>query len=200
MPEPRVPDDRVTRLLSLPSEELGQRQDELLEVVYQDLRVIAAGMFRREGLQHTLQPTAVVHEAWMKLGSQGVAVDNRGHFFAVAARAMRQVLVDHARRRGARKREAPGLRVTLDGELADERLGTELTTEVEMLELDRALTELSARFERQARVAELRYLVGLDNLRIAETLGVSEKTVRRDWHFARAWLQRELAGKRPPHP
>lgn len=186
---------RVTELLRLPADERAAHETELLELVYRDLRALAASAFRAEAKDHTLQPTAVVHEAWMRLGIDRIDANDRGHFFALAARAMRQVLVDHARRRGAVKRGHASDRVTLAVDLQDD--SNQGPTELDVIELDRALTALAERFERQAKVAELRYIVGLSIDEVGEALGISEKTVRRDWRFARSWLQRELSEEAP---
>lgn len=181
--------EHVTELLRAARGEGDLADSQLLPLVYQDLRRIADSIFAREASGHTLQPTAVVHEAWMKLGLDGQEFEDRGHFFGVAARAMRQVLVDHARARKAQKRGQAADRITLDPELA-----LDTNQVVDVLALDSALTKLAETYERQARVAELRFLTGLDVEEVAAALGISEKTVRRDWRFARAWLQRELAG------
>lgn len=164
--------------------------DELFALVYDELRRLAAAQLRKERPGHTLTPTALVHEAYIKLVEQ-TRVDwkNRAHFFAVAARAMRRILIDYARKRGAKKRgagERP-LVITL-GAGRDER-ATRLD---ELLTLDDALERLRALDERRARVVELRFFAGLQHREIGTALGVSEPTARRDWRLARAWLSREL--------
>ena len=139
------PHDRpVTRILRLPREQRVEREEELLGLVYDDLRALAGGVFRREGPQHTLQPTALVHEAWMRLGAAELEVEGREHFLAIAARAMRRVLVDHARRRAALRRAGSGLRVTLAPELEAQPATDQ--AELEVLALDQALTRLGERF------------------------------------------------------
>lgn len=161
----------------------------LLEHAYRALRNIAAAQMRGERAEHTLQPTALVHEAFLRLiGQRQVDWRDRAHFFGLAAVTMRRILVDHARRRLARKRDVgrPEL-VTIAG--AD-------GVDVGLLDLDRALTEFSGRFPRQAKLVELRYFSGLELEEIAHLLDVSPTTAKRDWRFARAWLREALAS--PP--
>ena len=178
--KPRSPES-VTALLqawNTGDAEAGRR---LIPLVYGELRRRAGGYLRRERPGHTLQPTALVHEAYLRLvGLQG-HLRNRSQFFGVASNLMRRILVDHARRRRAAKRDA--IRVTLN-EVAQpvaERA-------VDLVRLDEALTELSALDARQARVVELRYFGGLTLQEAAKVLGVSVPTVKRDWTLARAWL------------
>lgn len=162
--------------------------ERLLPVVYQELRQLAAGYLRDERGGHTLQPTALAHEAYLRLVGQRIAWQGRGHFLGVAARAMRSVLVDHARRRSAQKRGGGQAPVTLDtGMIAAN------SRPVAFDDLDRALDDLARLSERQARVVELRYFGGLSIEETAEVLGVSPITVKRDWATARAWLYRELS-------
>jgi RNA polymerase sigma-70 factor (ECF subfamily) len=165
--------------------------EQLLPLVYDGLRRLARSQLRRERADHTLQPTELVHEAYERLADQ-TRVNWRGrtHFFAVAAQVMRRLLVDHARQRGRRKRGGGAQRITLGG-LAD-RAGPDLGLE-ELVALDRALKKLAELDEREARGVELRYFAGLTTEEIANVLGVSERTVRNDWAFARAWLKRELS-------
>lgn len=176
---------RVTRLLRAAREGDRAALDRLLPVVYDELRGLAAYQLRRERSGHTLHATALVHEAYMKLAGGGsVPARDRAHFLSIAARAMRQVLVDYARRRQAEKRGGGWHRTTLgEGDQAVEFRPAEL------LALDRALETLE---ERQRRVVELRFFGGLEETEIAEALDVSARTVRRDWVKARAWLYREL--------
>ena len=142
---------------------------------------------RLERSNHTLQPTALLHEAYMRLmGNNAATWQNRSHFFGIASQAMRRILVDHARRRHASKR-AGGEQVTLDDALA-----ATTDTSVDLIALDEALVKLGALDARQARVVELRFFGGLDVEQTAETLGISVSTVKRDWTFARAFLWREL--------
>lgn len=162
-------------------------RDELMVHVYDELRRLAAAYLRRERADHTLQPTALVHEAYMRLAAQdGVDWRNREHFIGVAAEMMRRVLVDHARghRRGKRW---GGLRLPLaeaDG-FAEGEAG-------DLVALDEALRRLARRHPQKSRIVELRFFGGLSIEETAGILGVSDSTVERDWKFARAWLAREL--------
>jgi RNA polymerase sigma factor (TIGR02999 family) len=163
---------------------------ELMELVYRDLRVRAEAYLRRERAGHTLQPTGLVHETYLKLvGEAGIPWSDRAHFFAVAARAMRQILVDHARRRTAAKRGGAAERVTLTN-LPAEAGGTS----VDLLALDAALERLAALDPLQARLVELRYFGGLTIEETAEVLGSSPATVKRSWSSARAFLFAHLSG------
>jgi RNA polymerase sigma factor (TIGR02999 family) len=170
---------------------LGERDalGELLPLVYADLRRLARNALRRERSDHTLQPTALVHEAFVRLlPQQRKDWQNREQFFAVCAGLMRQVLVDHARRRGARKR-AGGLRVAIeDAEAAT----AAAPAEVDLLQLDRALTELEEIDGSRARVVEMRYFAGMTVEEIGGVLGRSEWDVKKDWKLAKAWLARRL--------
>jgi len=157
-------------------------------VVYSELRGIAQSHLRRENPGHTLSPTALVHEAYLKLIEiEHVAWQDRAHFFAVAARQMRRILIDHARSRGRAKRGGDAVKVPLDEAAEIPALDTE-----GLLMLDDALARLEAMNERQCRVVEFRCFVGLSVEETAEVLGTSPTTVKRDWAFARAWLNREL--------
>ncbi len=163
--------------------------EQLLPLVYDALRRLARSQLRRERADHTLQSTELVHEAYERLADQSrVNWRGRTHFFAVAAQVMRRLLVDHARQRARRKRGGGLQRITLGGVAA----GSDLDLE-ELLALDRALKKLAALHEREARVVELRYFGGLTTREVASVVGVTERTVRRDWTFARAWLKRELS-------
>ncbi len=155
---------------------------------YQELRRLAEACFRGQPADHTLEPTALVHEAYLKLaeGSPGRWAD-RTHFLAVAATAMRQILVDHARGRAAQKRGGGCDRITLD----ESAVGTS-ERDVDLLALDEALIRLAEQDERKARVIELRFFAGLTIEETAQALGVSPITVNRDWWLARAWIQRAL--------
>jgi RNA polymerase sigma factor (TIGR02999 family) len=164
--------------------------DSLTPLVYRDLRRIAARLLRSERAGHTLQPTALVNEAYLKLAGQAkVRWQNRTHFFAVAARAMRHILVDHARGHQAAKRGGGVTVVPLEEELI---LGPERS--VDLLALDQALERLSSIDPRKARVVEMRFFAELNNDQIAEVLQISPNTVMRDWNMARAWLRREIKG------
>lgn len=164
---------------------------DLFPVVYEQLRALAASYFRREPENHTLQPTALVHEAYLKLVDQADArCKDRAHFFAVAAQAMRRLLVDHARRRRAAKRRTPQ-HVTIAVADADAPFRDELN----LLALDEALDRLARLDPRQARTVELRFFGNLTNEEVAEVLGVSPGTVKGDWRVARAWLLHALGGE-----
>ena len=161
----------------------------LTELVYGELKRLAASLMRRERQDHTLQPTAVVHEAYLRLIDQ-TQVDWKGktHFLAVAAGMMRRVLIDHARERGAAKRGGGAERVSLED--AEKALSAE--SAVDVMDLESALEELSERDKRQARVAVLRFFGGLSVKEVAHVSGMSERSVKEDWRFARAWLRRRL--------
>lgn len=162
--------------------------DQLFPLVYDELRRIARAQMRRERPDHTLRATALVNEAYLKLVDQTrVAWQNRAHFFAIAARAMRRILVDYARTRSREKRGGGWERVTLEGVESD--AGSELD---ELLELDEALTRLGEVDPRQAQVVEMRFFAGVSMEEIAKVLNVSAATVDRDWRSARAWLSVEL--------
>ncbi|MBL8898589.1 MAG: RNA polymerase subunit sigma-70 [Planctomycetes bacterium] len=162
--------------------------------IYAELRALAARYLADERLEHTLQPTALVHEAWLRLGApRDEAPLDRGIFFGLAARAMRRVLVDHARAKGTAKRGAGAARVPLD------EVAAQLTaTEVDLLGLDGALEKLAAQEPELARVVDLRFFAGLELTEIGILVGRSERQVRYDWTLARCWLERELAEVREP--
>ncbi len=167
--------------------------DRLLASLYDELRRIARHHLRDERPDHTLQPTALVHEAWLKLGVGGAPrFESRSHFLHAASRAMRHILVDHARGRNAAKRSG-GVRVTLDEGMAG------AGPDVDLLALDDALEHLAQAEPRWARVVELRFFAGLEMAEIAALLEVSPATAKRDWRFARAWLARELDLAMPAH-
>jgi RNA polymerase sigma factor (TIGR02999 family) len=182
--------DNVTQLLA--EYRRGDRGalDRLLPLLYGELRKIAAHYLRGEREGHTLQPTALVHEAYLRLvDQQNIHWQNRAHFCSIAARVMRHVLVDHARGRGAGKRGGGAARVTLGDEIA-----AALEREVDVVALDDALSALEAYDSGKSRVVELRYFGGLTIEEAAEVLGVSPATVKREWTVARAWLHREMRG------
>ncbi|MFN0138181.1 MAG: sigma-70 family RNA polymerase sigma factor [Phycisphaerae bacterium] len=165
----------------------------LLPLVYDELRALARSHFREQKADHTLQPTALVHEAFVKMvGISAEKLRDRDHFFAVAATAMRQILIDHARRKQADKRGGDRERVTLDlaGPVGDDSALS--VGGVDVLTLEDALQRLAERDERKARIVELRVYAGLTCEQTAQVLGVSPKTVEADWYMARAWLRREL--------
>ena len=168
--------------------------DRLLPLVYDELRGIARRELRRQRSGHTLDTTALVHEAYLKLVDQrSVRPADRAHFLGIAARAMRQVLVDHARRHATAKRGAGAGRVTLDeGTVAGALVADDCADT--LLALDDALLRLAALSERLARVVECRFFGGLSEEETAAVLGVTARTVRRDWVKARAWLHRALYG------
>ena len=160
-----------------------------MPVLLAELGVIARSALRTQRQGHTLQPTALVHEAWLKLvGGEGASFRDRSHFFATAALAMRQVLVDHARARRSEKRGGRHQAVTLHTHLG----GATAPPEVDLLDLDQAVSELEELDERRARVVVLRYFGGLEVDEVAEVMGVSKTTVERDWRAARAWLWQRL--------
>ena len=166
-----------------------QARDDLLPLVYRELREQAARYLHRERPDHTLQPTALVHEAYLRLvGQDRVSWQNRAHFFGVAAQMMRRILVDHARRHQAAKRPDVTLKVEWDehtGAVAPPK-------DCELLLLDEALTELAARDPRQGKIVELRYFGGMSEQEVADLLTVSRSTVSREWNSARAWLFRRM--------
>lgn len=164
--------------------------DRLTPLVYEELRQQAARYLRRERAGHTLQTTALINEAYLRLiDAKDVQWQSRAHFFAIAANLMRRVLVDHARRRDAEKRGGAQLRLTLD-----ETLAVTSTAEVDVLAIDQALNKLSTIDSQQALVVELRFFSGMSVEETAAALGVSPATVKRDWSVARAWLRREIDG------
>jgi RNA polymerase sigma factor (TIGR02999 family) len=182
--------DGVTELLQRWQRGDAAAADALIPRVYADLRRLAASRLRGERSGHTLQPTALVHEAWLRLESQhGSGWENREQFFAIAAQAMRRILVDYARRRLAAKRGAGAAALDVD-DLAD-GLAAPVADE-RLVALDQALHELAKLDERQARIVELRFFAGLSVEETAQVLRVSETTVKREWATARAWLFREI--------
>ena len=167
--------------------------ERLLPIVYDQLRDIAARQMRGEAENNTLQPTALVHEAYLKLVDQSrVDWKGRTHFVAVAAQAMRRILVDHARHRQALKRGGAFRRITLD-----ERLAAEWQSDQDLLSLECALEKLSQLDQRQAQIVELRFFGGLQIDEVAEALGISKRSVEREWTMTRAWLRRESAKAGP---
>ena len=163
--------------------------DELLRLVYDELRKIAAWKMSSESSAYTLQPTALVHEAWLRLTAmEGWNWQNRAHFFGAAAESMRRILIDRARRRNALRRGGDQERV----ELVEGELAAVAPDDARLLALDEALTKLSAEDPRKAELIRLRYFAGLTIEQAAETLWISEATAKRWWNFARAWLFEEM--------
>lgn len=187
---PTPPPSDVTAMLLDWSAGDAAALDRLIPLVYEQLRALARIHLRGERARHTLQPTALVHETFLRLvDQQNVTWQNRAHFFALAARAMRRILVDHARAHNSAKRGGLQPKVSLDGmELAPAQ------SDASFLELDGALDKLAALYPRPGQVVELKFFGGLEAHEIAESLQVSEKTVLRDWSFAKLWLCRELSG------
>ena len=178
----------VTRALQ--SWRAGDREasERLIPLVYEELRRLARNYLRRERGDHTLQATALVHEAYLRLIDGDVSWQNRAHFYGMAAKLMRRVLVDHARARNAEKRGGLLEKISLD-EARDLPPGCAH----DVVALDGALKDFSTTYPRKAEVVELKFFGGLEVKQIAEVLQVSEKTVLRDWQFAKLWLCRELS-------
>jgi RNA polymerase sigma-70 factor (ECF subfamily) len=183
----------VTRLLQAWRDGDEAARDRLIPLVYTELRRRAAGHLRRERRGHTLRPTDLVHETYLRLCDQNPAWQNREQLFGVASRLMRRILVDHARTRAALKRG--GVRVTLAEDMA-----ASPSAEPDLLDLDAALEELAALDERQVRLVELRFFGGLGIEEAAHVLAVSVATANRDWVTAKAWLYRRLKQKQKHSP
>jgi RNA polymerase sigma factor (TIGR02999 family) len=181
----------LTALLAAWTKGDGGATTDLLDAVYDELRRLARGYLRRERGDHSLPPTALVHEAYLRLVAQRqVHWQNRTHFFAIAAHVMRRILFDHARARGAEKR---GASVTVPLDDAHERVHL---PGIDVLALDVALDKLASIDDRQSRLVELRFFGGLSVVETAAVLDIAPITVKRDWALARAWLFRELRGAR----
>ena len=178
----------VARLLKEFADRGGDALDQLFPVVYDQLRQIASRRLRDERSDHTLNTTALVHEAYLEMAGFGpMEIESRAHFFALAARAMRRVLVDYAVRHNAQKRGGSQWKIALD----DVPLVAEAYSD-DVLALDEALERLAAIKERHARIVEYRFFGGMSIEETAELLGISPATVKREWNMARAWLNREL--------
>ncbi|MFO0895690.1 MAG: sigma-70 family RNA polymerase sigma factor [Phycisphaerales bacterium] len=183
--------EATTRLLK--GVQLGEpgAREALLEALYGELRALAGSMFRGQASDHTLQPTALVHEAWVRLADRtSLQVNDRAHFMSIAATAMRQILVDHARARSAQKRGGPERRVV---SLDDVEALAGGAPPDEMIAIDECVRRLSDVDPRQGRVLEMRVFAGMTVEEVAQVLGVSPRTVELDWRMARAWLSRELS-------
>ena len=186
----------VTRLLDDVRRGDAAAADQLLPLVYAELRGIAEKQMRGERPDHTLQPTALVHEAYLRLlGGTPIPFESRLHFLRTASQVMRRVLVDHARARNRAKRGDGAINLTLNEAIA----GADSDV-VELLVVDDALTQLAAAEPRWAQVAELRFFGGLEVPEIAAALGISPATVKRDWQFAKAWLAQVLRDDANPGP
>ena len=185
---PSNPADSVTQLLEQLSAGRQDSLDKLMPLIYAELRRQAARALRRERPDHTLQPTALVHEAYFRLVDQrNVKWQSRAHFLAVAAQAMRRILIDHARTRARAKRGGPMHQVPLE-----EGQAVQETRSVDLLALDQALTRLADVDPRQSQIVELRYFGGLSVEEAAEAMRLSPATVKREWVMARAWLRGAL--------
>jgi RNA polymerase sigma factor (TIGR02999 family) len=188
--EMTTPSKEVTQLLVAWSEGDQAAREQLLPLVYSELHRLAANHFGRERKGHTLQTTALIHEAYLRLiDLKDIRWQNRAHFFAIAAQMMRRILVDYARARNYAKRQ---------GEAFDEALEVSDERAADVLVLDDALKSLAELDQRKSRIVELRFFGGLSIEETAAVLGVSPGTVMRDWTFAKAWLQREIS-KEGPH-
>jgi len=186
----QAPDEsQITRILAQIRRGEGGAAERLLPLVYGELRELARRLFRRERADHTLEPTALVHEAWLKLVDQEkVDWHGKSHFFAVGAQAMRRILVDHARARVRDKRGAGRRQVALPDDLAEQE-----GRAPDLLDLEAALSRLERLDPRQARVVELRFFAGLSVREVSDILDVSVRTVEAEWTAAKAWLRRELS-------
>jgi RNA polymerase sigma factor (TIGR02999 family) len=195
---PQKSDGPVTELLARWRSGDQNALDALMPLVYSELRQLAQHYLRKERNDHTLQSTALVHEAYLRLAGQSAPQwQNRAHFFGIAAHLMRQILVEHARGRGAAKRGGGATKITLD-----ESLGMSMATaqqnEVDVIVLDKALDALTELDEQQGRIVELRFFGGLTIEDTSEVLGISPATVKREWVTARAWLFRAMTGEAQP--
>jgi RNA polymerase sigma factor (TIGR02999 family) len=186
-----MPTGEVTRLLAQVRSGDAEAPERLIALVYAELRKLAARHMRRERPGHTLQATALVHEAYLRLvGQREVEWQNRAHFFAIAAQVMRRILLDYARQRRALKRGGMDKRITLDDALSisDDHLD-------QILSLDESLRKLALKDPAQSRLVELRFFAGMTVEETSEALGISTATVKREWSHAKAWLNRDLSAK-----
>jgi RNA polymerase sigma factor (TIGR02999 family) len=186
------PAEHVTQILEAVGDGDKQAAEELLPLVYEELRRLAATRMAQVAPGQTLQPTALVHEAWLRLvGSQQPQLWNsRGHFFSAAAEAMRRILVERARRKAAEKHGGELKRVDLDQVDVAEEANSDL-----LLALDEALNSLAERDQTAAQLIQLRFFAGMPNVQAAEVLGVPERSAKRIWAYARAWLYKEISKK-----
>jgi RNA polymerase sigma-70 factor, ECF subfamily len=188
----REPADITTLLAQVKQGDAGAESN-LVPLIYNELRAIARNYMRRERPDHTLQATVLVHEAFLQLvGDSKIEWQNRAHFFALASRVMRRILVDHARAAHAQKRPGARQKVELESALAFVE-----GQSADLLALDEALNRLAAWDPRQSRIVEMRFFAGLSFDEIAEVLGISDRTAKRDWMMARTWLYRELCKGTP---
>lgn len=185
----------VTQLLVNWSKGDQASLDQLLPLVYGELRRLASSYLRRERSNHTLQSTALVHEAFMRLvNQQDVQWKNRAHFYAIAAQMIRRILVDYARSQHAEKRGSGAVKLALDEAMA---VAQTPATDIDLLGLNDALDQLAALDERQSRIVELRFFAGLSIEETAEVMHLSAATIKREWQTARAWLFREMTNNAP---
>jgi len=188
--------NEITQLLLAWSEGDEQALDRLIPLVYDELHRLAQSYMRKERAGQTLQTTALIHEAYLRLiDANQVQWRNRAHFFGIAARLMRQILAGAARERGCQKRGGGAERVSLDEAMVDEAMVIDERLDEDVVALDEALGELAQFDARKVQVVEMRFFGGLTEDEIAAALGVSPETVRRDWRLARSWLRRKLSGE-----
>ena len=179
----------ITELLAATQDGDREAADQLFTLVYQELRQMAQHFLRQERPNHTLQATALVHEVYLRLfNGQKVEMHNRAHFFGIAAAQMRRILVDHARRKQARRRNAAQHQATLGDSVEPPLMSNE-----ELIALDEALTKFSRHYPRAGRIVELRYFAGLTEAETAEVMDISISTFKREWGFAKVWLLRQLS-------
>ncbi len=179
----------VTQLLAQWTDGDARALDALFPLVYDELRRLARSYLQRERSGHTLQSTALVHEAYLRLVNQNASWQNRAHFFGIAAQMMRRILIDHARARNAARRGDGVCKVTLDEDVAG--VGQR---DIDIIALDEALTRLAQLDAQQSRIVELRFFAGLSIEDTSEVMKISPATIKRDWAMARAWLYREMHG------
>lgn len=189
---PHAPMSEFTLVLQKIDRGEPSAAERLLPLVYDELRRLAAAKMAHEAPDLTLQPTALVHEAWLRLGGEAQPLwENRGHFFAAAAEAMRRILIDHARKRRAQRHGGGQKRVHVE----DFALVPEVDHDDLLLAIDEALAKLAARDPQKAELVKLRYFAGLNHAETAQSLGISEITAKRWWAYSRAWLYDELGGR-----